>query len=779
MSNFSRGNFTNSVVLTLTGLLTAGAILVLGLLSTQDIKPTSNNTYDIGTATSSYAEVFASSTVHAGGVTSTGNVNPFANDTYDIGSGLLAWKDVYASGTSNLTYVRATSSPSTAPGFAFTGDTDTGMYQPNASQLNFAVNGARIIEMNASAIYAYKTVIPSGIGALDLGNGLNSWKDIYASSTIVTPRISGSTSSLAVGTGNTNHTLASANDLFVTGKLEVDGITYFDEEVKLTGNKRLVFGGGNNTGFIYETDEVSSHAMHILAPLTGKNVVLTNMENLGLSFDHAASPNPTIFFHSATNPDTNNTQWGSLSHSVQNFVIDVGTGALAVDASVVPSSTASYDLGSAALSWKSLYTSSIAYLGGVSSTGSIYPTADNTYDLGSASLAWHDIIADGTVTGVTVNGTTQVITPVSLRGGGGTGIENDSYSVGIRVEGSEKWTFTSNLSGHGGFHLLPVVTATSSLGSPALSLLNVYASGTIFANNYTGAANATTTFTSNATDASGQTAFVFNTANTIAYPTNLFDFRNNGTTKVKCDSNGSCTFGANVSFDASNGRLYTGNVQLRGVVPGEGSLFPAVTAASVPITITGATAQATDLQRWNNVSAATIARVTANGSIYSSSTVHAAGVTSTGHVNPFATNIYDLGSPLYSWKDVYASGTAYITNFSASSGRASLVSYGFKGAPSTGMYYSPGALHFVYGGDPLMSLDSNTGLAGFGSTVSPLNNDTFDLGTPVYSWANIYASGTAMIGGGSAGKATCFKADGKSLGFCSSAVGAGGDCTCN
>ena len=45
--------------------------------------------------------------------------------------------------------------------------------------------------------------------------------------------------------------------------------------------------------------------------------------------------------------------------------------------------------------------------------------------------------------------------------------------------------------------------------------------------------------------------------------------------------------------------------------------------------------------------------------------------------------------------------------------------------------------------------------------------------------AKLEASGTAMIGGGSANKAVCWKSDGKALGNCWTAPAADGSCTCN
>lgn len=57
----------------------------------------------------------------------------------------------------------------------------------------------------------------------------------------------------------------------------------------------------------------------------------------------------------------------------------------------------------------------------------------------------------------------------------------------------------------------------------------------------------------------------------------------------------------------------------------------------------------------------------------------------------------------------------------------------------------------------------------------------------VSTTGNLYVNGTGTstfggivsVGGGSAGHATCFKADGKTIGYCSDTVGATGLCTCN
>jgi hypothetical protein len=64
-----------------------------------DIFPTSNNSYNLGYATSSWKNIFVSSTAYLGGGVSTTNIYPITANTYTLGSYSLPWKDIYASGT--------------------------------------------------------------------------------------------------------------------------------------------------------------------------------------------------------------------------------------------------------------------------------------------------------------------------------------------------------------------------------------------------------------------------------------------------------------------------------------------------------------------------------------------------------------------------------------------------------------------------------------------------------------------------------------------------------
>jgi hypothetical protein len=62
-----------------------------------------------------------------------------------------------------------------------------------------------------------------------------------------------------------------------------------------------------------------------------RNIIITDNANIGKDHDHdTLSANPTLFIHSVTDPDVNNTQWVSLSHDQTNAVIGVGKGSLVV-----------------------------------------------------------------------------------------------------------------------------------------------------------------------------------------------------------------------------------------------------------------------------------------------------------------------------------------------------------------------------------------------------------------------------------------------------------------
>jgi len=60
----------------------------------------------------------------------------------------------------------------------------------------------------------------------------------------------------------------------------------------------------------------------------GRQLVITDFDNRVIDHDHATPTDPTLFIHSAMSPDTDNTQWISLSHDQTNATISSGAGDL-------------------------------------------------------------------------------------------------------------------------------------------------------------------------------------------------------------------------------------------------------------------------------------------------------------------------------------------------------------------------------------------------------------------------------------------------------------------
>ena len=81
-------------------------------------------------------------------------------------------------------------------------------------------------------------------------------------------------------------------------------------------------------GFRYSEDD----ALLLLAGKSGygnHNILITSYANAGKDHDHASnSTNPSLFVHSATDPDSDNTQWCSLYHDQTDALFSSGYGKL-------------------------------------------------------------------------------------------------------------------------------------------------------------------------------------------------------------------------------------------------------------------------------------------------------------------------------------------------------------------------------------------------------------------------------------------------------------------
>jgi hypothetical protein len=98
----------------------------------------------------------------------------------------------------------------------------------------------------------------------------------------------------------------------------------------VAGTFQLLIGSGHGEKVI--TDD----GLHIGVPYVDNvgNRVFSFVDGayIDKDFDHdTLQTNPTVFFHSAVDPDSDNTQWGSLSHDQSDFVVNAGKGGFKVN----------------------------------------------------------------------------------------------------------------------------------------------------------------------------------------------------------------------------------------------------------------------------------------------------------------------------------------------------------------------------------------------------------------------------------------------------------------
>lgn len=112
-------------------------------------------------------------------------------------------------------------------------------------------------------------------------------------------------------------------------------------KVGASGALDLIGGAGGRADFTMKETTASTGVIShnfgydqwVFAPNStrlGNQIIIGQFDYYTRDFDHAATTNPTLFIHSAENPDTDNTQWLGLSHDQTNAVIGVGKGLLDV-----------------------------------------------------------------------------------------------------------------------------------------------------------------------------------------------------------------------------------------------------------------------------------------------------------------------------------------------------------------------------------------------------------------------------------------------------------------
>ncbi|MFA4954987.1 MAG: hypothetical protein WC641_06780, partial [Patescibacteria group bacterium] len=335
--------------------------------------------------------------IGVGGVSSTGHIYTTANNTYDLGSATTSWKDVYASGTAYLRTASISTGTNAVPSWFFTGDTDTGFSSPALGNLDINTDGSLRARISSGGFQVGPTLYATGNNLTDIGRADISWKNIYASgtsqlayvsSTLIT--IGGKQLCLADGTncGSSTSTLYAVthNGNFTNLAIGVAGVS----------------STGNIIPTVANTYDLGS------TTLPWKNVYASGTV-IGNQFlaGRGTLAAPAFSFASETNT-------GMYSDPSYLYLAKSGSLIYAADAStyqynyrtMLSGNNNAYDLGrNSGFAWHDIYASGTAFIAGVSSTGGLYPKTNNSYDLGGSDLAWRDIFANGTASLANVSST--------------------------------------------------------------------------------------------------------------------------------------------------------------------------------------------------------------------------------------------------------------------------------------------------------------------------------------------------------------------------------------
>ena len=125
-------------------------------------------------------------------------------------------------------------------------------------------------------------------------------------------------------------TVAPGRELDVTGSIrasstiEANGDIYADDEFLIRDGSHYIYSrqrGYPDDGWHIALGEDDNYG--------NRNMIITITANKDKDHDHdTLSTNPTLFIHSATDPDTDNTQWISFEHDQTDANIVTGTGDL-------------------------------------------------------------------------------------------------------------------------------------------------------------------------------------------------------------------------------------------------------------------------------------------------------------------------------------------------------------------------------------------------------------------------------------------------------------------
>ena len=207
-------------------------------------------------------------------------------------------------------------------------------YRTSISDHNYGIRffSADDVAFTAEPIYTFESST-NAAGRLTAASGTQTWFKIA-------PQVTQTDTAgyIALYINPTQNSIGSGDNYLI--KADVGGVNkFFVMNNGYTGigprldittgshtNAEVYWADTNGTGFLLKCDMGLDQTL--LAPSAGggRQIIISDYANSLKDYDHATQTNPTLYIHSVVDPDSDNTQYGSLVHDQTNFRISNGKG---------------------------------------------------------------------------------------------------------------------------------------------------------------------------------------------------------------------------------------------------------------------------------------------------------------------------------------------------------------------------------------------------------------------------------------------------------------------
>ncbi|MDD5502179.1 MAG: hypothetical protein PHH26_01805, partial [Candidatus Thermoplasmatota archaeon] len=685
------------------GNVTNNAIGVAGVSSTGDVLPTTNNLYNLGSASNYWHKLFVKNvsstnidalgyvsttklwvngsqmltanpnlqqvtdqgyfTTHSigfAGASSTGHIIPTTNNLYSLGSASKSWQNIYASGTAYLPTIIAAQTAS-------------------GTNMGELINSTAILTGDVSG--AYRAV---GIGSVI--------KTHLKSGVIDSKYILGAYSSLLRDQADDQGTLATSYGQIITSG-------HYGATSRTTNNIYGIdienYTQGGTIGNLYSI---------YIAPTIGAGAAVGHEYGV-----YAADPNMSNIFMGNVGIGTDNPYLFKLT----------------IAGTIAPSTTNSYDLGASSYYWRNLFVKNVSS-SNIDAVG--YVSTTKLWVNGSQMLAANpnlqQVTDQGAVTNrmITVNGIT---TTGSIFAGSANAYDIGATTTPFKAIYVNELFLSGNSLYMNGKKVLESLASVMNFTADSNQTLQVQTSGSgnlQFDSSGSGNVLFTTTGSGNVSFSSiNQTQIT--SANSITQQTS-----NPGANIVlnTLGANSQIMLNAVEEID-----LTTPFIDINGNTSMSGTL----TLGLDPVLdMQAATKHYVDQKVGSSTS--TLQQVTDRGYV-TTNPIRVNGVSSTANILPTSNNAYDLGSSANYWRKLFVKNVSS-TNIDA------------LGYVSTTKLWVNGSQ--ILSANPNLQQVTNQGyftnksigFAGASSTgnIIPTSNNSYDLGSTAKSWQSIYASST-------------------------------------